>query len=248
MRSISIRNIVVIIFALATLVMTAVGQGTKAINGGVLNGKAVSLPKPVYPEVAKAAGISGVIGVNIIIDETGNVASAEAEINDLRERRDVDGTKLDPLPADPSLRAAAEEAARNARFLPVVLNGEPRRVSGKIVYNFVSGENGLTEPPLDLKIIRGGVLNGKALALPKPEYPAAAKAVKAQGAVSVQITVDEQGNVISASAVSGHPLLRSAAETAARGATFSPTLLSGQAVKFSGIVTYNFVLPTVEGK
>ncbi|MEQ1924310.1 MAG: energy transducer TonB, partial [Pyrinomonadaceae bacterium] len=97
-------------------------------------------------------------------------------------------------------------------------------------------------------VVEGGVLNGKATSLPKPEYPAAAKAVKAQGAVTVQITVDEQGNVVAASVVSGHPLLRSAAETAARGATFSPTYLSGQAVKFSGVLTYNFVLPKVEDK
>lgn len=119
MKSISVSKIVVITFALTTLVVTAVGQGTKAITGGVLNGKAVSLPKPAYPEAAKVAGIGGTIGVNVVIDETGNVVSAEAEINDLRERRDVDGTKLDPLPADPSLRAAAEEAARNARFCPL---------------------------------------------------------------------------------------------------------------------------------
>jgi len=41
--------------------------------------------------------------------------------------------------------------------------------------------------------------------------------------------------------VSGHPLLRGAAEQAARGARFSPTLLSGQPVKVSGVITYNFV-------
>jgi TonB family protein len=91
------------------------------------------------------------------------------------------------------------------------------------------------------KTVSGGVLNGKATSLPKPAYPPAAKAVRAAGAVSVQVLIDESGRVVSASAVSGHPLLRAAAEGAARGARFSPTLLSGQAVKVSGVITYNFV-------
>jgi TonB family protein len=91
------------------------------------------------------------------------------------------------------------------------------------------------------KTVSGGVLNGKATSLPKPAYPAAAKAVRAGGSVSVQVLISESGSVISASAVSGHPLLRAAAESAARGARFSPTLLSGQAVKVSGVITYNFV-------
>jgi len=43
--------------------------------------------------------------------------------------------------------------------------------------------------------------------------------------------------------VSGHPLLRAAAVAAARGARFSPTKLSGQPVKVSGVITYNFVAP-----
>jgi TonB family protein len=58
--------------------------------------------------------------------------------------------------------------------------------------------------------------------------------------VNVQVTIDEAGNVTSASAVSGHPLLRQVAAQAARGAKFKPTLLSGQAVKVSGIIVYNF--------
>jgi len=89
--------------------------------------------------------------------------------------------------------------------------------------------------------ISGGVLNGKALKLPRPEYPAAARAVKASGAVNVQVTIDEQGNIISASAVSGHPLLRQAAEQAARGAQFAPILLEGVPVKVTGVIVYNFV-------
>ncbi|MGA9994356.1 MAG: energy transducer TonB, partial [Pyrinomonadaceae bacterium] len=85
------------------------------------------------------------------------------------------------------------------------------------------------------------VLNGKAISLPKPPYPSIARAAHASGTVTVQVTIDENGNVISARAVSGHPLLQAAAVSAARGARFSPTKLSGQPVKVTGVITYNFV-------
>ncbi|HEU4597106.1 MAG TPA: TonB family protein [Pyrinomonadaceae bacterium] len=99
-----------------------------------------------------------------------------------------------------------------------------------------------TPPPRPRAPVSGGVLNGKAISKPQPAYPAIARTARASGQVTVQITVDESGRVISASAVSGHPLLRQAAEGAARQARFSPTLLSGQPVKVTGVITYNFVL------
>lgn len=89
--------------------------------------------------------------------------------------------------------------------------------------------------------ISGGVLNGKAISLPKPPYPAIAKTAHVSGTVTVQVTVDEEGKVISAHAVSGHPLLQGAAVGAARQARFAPTKLSGQPIKVSGVLIYNFV-------
>lgn len=91
------------------------------------------------------------------------------------------------------------------------------------------------------KTISGGVLNGKAMDLPKPPYPPAARAVRATGAVSVQVLIDTDGYVYSAQALSGHPLLRPASVIAACNSRFTPTLLMGEPVKVSGIITYNFV-------
>jgi protein TonB len=85
------------------------------------------------------------------------------------------------------------------------------------------------------------VLNGKAISLPKPDYPADAKAAGASGVVVVQVTIDELGNVIAARAVSGHPLLHQPAVNSALQARFSPTSLMGEAVKVTGVITYNFV-------
>lgn len=213
---------------------------SKVINGGVVNGKATSLPKPVYPEGAKKAGIGGSVAVEILIDEAGNVIFAQADLFEHKVRKSVEGTvSMEAVEVDLSLREAAEAAAREAKFAPTMVNGEPVRVKGKMVYRFVTGEDDV----LGLKGINGGVLNGKATALPKPEYPAAAKAVGAQGSVSVQILINEEGTIESAAAISGHPLLRAAAEAAASGAIFSPTQLGGKPVRVQGILTYNFVLP-----
>jgi TonB family protein len=99
-------------------------------------------------------------------------------------------------------------------------------------------------PPASGAPISGGVLNAKAISLPKPPYPPIARAAKAAGTVVVQVTIDENGNVISAHAISGHPLLQPACVAAARAATFSPTKLSGQAVKVSGVINYTFDSPT----
>lgn len=87
--------------------------------------------------------------------------------------------------------------------------------------------------------ISGGVLNGKAINLVKPAYPPAARAVRAPGAVNVQVVVDEKGEVIAANAVSGHPLLRASAVRAARASKFAPTILSGKPVRVTGVIVYN---------
>lgn len=97
-------------------------------------------------------------------------------------------------------------------------------------------------PPTKPKTtVSKGVINGSATSLPKPEYSAMARAAGAQGRVDVQVTIDENGNVISARAMNGHPLLRGSAENAARKAKFSKTYLSEVPVKVTGLIVYNFV-------
>lgn len=99
-------------------------------------------------------------------------------------------------------------------------------------------------PPGAAKEIQGGVLNGRAVYKPQPHYPASAKSFRAQGVVTVQVTVDETGKVIAAKAINNppDPSLARVSEEAARRARFTPTLLSGMPVKVNGIITYRFVL------
>jgi len=116
----------------------------------------------------------------------------------------------------------------------------PKETSPPTLTNPQLKDSDSSLPKSDSKTISGGVVNGKATNLVKPAYPAAARAVRASGAVNVQVTIDESGNVISASAVSGHPLLRASAAQAARESKFSPTLFAGKPVKVTGVVVYNF--------
>lgn len=90
----------------------------KPVSGGVLNGIALSLPPPAYPETAKRMRTSGVVTVDVVLDENGKVVSARA------------------TGGPPTLRDAAVQAALRARFSPTKLSGQPVKVSGTINYKF----------------------------------------------------------------------------------------------------------------
>ena len=98
------------------------------------------------------------------------------------------------------------------------------------------------DPPRQPRTISKGVISGYATSLPKPIYPELAKRMKVSGKVSVQVLVDEEGRVISATVVSGSPFLRTEAQRAAMQARFSPTKVGDQPVKVSGVIIYNFEL------
>lgn len=87
----------------------------RPISGGMLNGKAIYLPLPEVP----AGEATGVVLVQILIDEQGSVVDAKA------------------LSGPQHLHVAAVNAARLARFSPTLMMGEPVRVSGTLSYNFV---------------------------------------------------------------------------------------------------------------
>jgi TonB family protein len=88
-----------------------------------------------------------------------------------------------------------------------------------------------------------GALDDEAQSRPAAPYPPIARAARASGKVVVRVTVDESGRVILASAMIGHPLLRAAAEAAARQARFAPTVRGGRPVKVIGTLTYEFEPP-----
>lgn len=142
---------------------------------------------------------------------------------------DPRGIDSNGVPSDSAERSEGKgsgNSSASARFDSEAISGDPPPPIKKIERKL---------PPRSL-----GVITGKASSLPKPPYPQMAKAVGAGGAVNVQVTIDENGNVISAKAVSGHLMLRQVSEEAARKAKFSPTTLSEVPVKVTGIIVYNF--------
>lgn len=115
-------------------------------------------------------------------------------------------------------------AAKQKTTPPAVVPNTPK----------AAGETG------DSKTVELGSLVGQAVRMVSPAYPAAAKQLNIYGQVTVQITLDEAGDVISAKAVSGPQFLRASSEEAARKSKFKPALVDNQAVKASGFVVYNF--------
>ena len=89
-------------------------------EGGFMNGKAIELPKAVYPEEARKTQAAGTVQVQVLVDETGKVISATA----------IFGPEV--------LRDAAVKAALRAKFKPMIVAGVPVKVSGILTYDFVA--------------------------------------------------------------------------------------------------------------
>lgn len=102
-----------------TLTQQPTGRAPKTpLSVGQLNAKALSLPKPLYPAMGKQMRIEGVVKVLVSVDESGKVTSARAESGHMM------------------LRESAINAARQARFAPTLVSGQPVPVSGFIAYTF----------------------------------------------------------------------------------------------------------------
>jgi TonB family protein len=99
------------------------GDDESLSDAGILNSRAIDLPKPAYPAAAKKDHISGQVQVKVVLDETGKVVSAEATFG------------------PDELRAAAVEAAKRARFKPTLLDGVPQKVFGIVLYDFVAPQD-----------------------------------------------------------------------------------------------------------
>jgi TonB family protein len=89
----------------------------------------------------------------------------------------------------------------------------------------------LVIPQRSIRKVTEGEIRGLAKKKVRPEYPRVALAANVAGPVEMQIVVSEEGRVIEATVVSGHPMLRGAALDAIRKWTFIPTTVNGIPVK-----------------
>ena len=200
----------------------------------------------VLSEEARAAGIDGTITINFTVDKSG----AAKNINILAGPAWPCGSS--PKGID-KVRDAVKINIAAAKFSPAMKDGKP--ASADLQAQFAIGdayrkaikikeaEAAAANTPAP-ELIEVGLIPAKivkAVNLPKPDYPSAARSSRASGAVPVQVLVDENGKVVLAGALSGHPLLQESARTTACKSKFEPVLLSNTPVKVSGVIVYNFV-------
>jgi periplasmic protein TonB len=180
-------------------------------------------PKTEAPEAADRAEVVGVPA-----GENGQPASARQTAS-----------------AQPTTPPADEEAGRPSTAAAAETVGDAAAEKTAERVDSDKAEGPAPAPPAPkppVKAVSGGILNARAINLPRPAYTDSARRSGQEGTVSVEVLIDVTGKVISARAVSGPNPLRVAAEDAARRARFYPTLLSGQPMRISGVIKYNFSL------
>ncbi len=244
------------LLTIAAIVLSAAAVYGQEVAGDQV-AKLIKVPKVELPRAAKDAGVGGKVRALVSVDETGKVTSVKGVFGPDWVCPEV------KTPAVTALRASAETSAMLAAFQPATRKGKAVKSEMFVNFDFGAskplpssnadmGTRKMTDsdkaliivepdPGGEPRIVSGGVVNGAAISLPKPEYPAAARAVRASGAVSIKVLIDFDGLIYSAEPVSGHPLLRSSSRLAACGSKFKPTLLEGRPVKVSGVITYNYV-------
>ena len=177
-------------------------------------------------------------------------------LNSLQNLIQVYQSKGDIEKTDPLFERIVSLAEKNreklsSRLAQTLALYRCSHLDSKLTTSFVEIDRRIEElfrlqSPTQQEPLQGGVLNGRALSLPKPSYPQMARINRASGAVVVKVEIDECGRVTKAEAVSGPIELKPVSVNAAMKARFSPTLLSGVPVKVTGVIQYNFVaLPLI---
>ena len=85
-------------------------------------------------------------------------------------------------------------------------------------------------------------VRGEPVSRAQPAYPQLAKSTGQSGMVTVEVTISEKGDVVSARAMSGPSLLRDAAVSAARRWKFKPSTRDGKPVSSVSTISFNFKL------
>jgi protein TonB len=100
---------------------SAGGSAPLRVGGDIAEPKKIADVRPVYPQAALDAKVSGVVIIEATIDTTGGVRDAKV------------------LRSIPLLEQAALDAVKQWRFTPTLLNGEPKEVIMTVTVNFTIG-------------------------------------------------------------------------------------------------------------
>ena len=88
------------------------------VSQGVVQGNAISQPKPLYPQMARMARVQGAVVLQAVISKSGAIEN------------------LRVVSGHPMLQQSALDAVRQWRYRPYLLNGEPVEVETQITVNF----------------------------------------------------------------------------------------------------------------
>jgi hypothetical protein len=202
-----------------------------------LKPKIIKSSEFVLTDEQAATGIDGSIRIVLDVDKEGVVTDAEIVAGpiwpcDNSAKKHVDAFK-----------SAAIKNAKGFLFEP--LGENQTRYESKITLTvtvgpaFLASEKAKANPPSDAKVIDGGVVNGRAIKLARPRFPAIVDPYETF--VVVQVLIDETGRVASAGTLFGPPDYHKVSRNAACDSAFTPTLLKGKPVKVSGTIRYDFV-------
>ena len=92
------------------------------VHAGVMNSRALLDQLPAYPRKAKELHIEGRVEVHLLVNEDGEVVFAN------------------PLSGREALWAEAVKGVVAARFPPLRVQDKPRKITGRIIFDFKNGK------------------------------------------------------------------------------------------------------------
>jgi len=201
------------------------------VGGNVAAANLVHQVVPVYPEIAKAAHISGTVVMHCIIAKDGSVE------------------ELQYVSGPPLLLKSAMDAVRQWKYKPTLLNGAPVEVDTTVAVVFTLGGSKEAEPAQqqDAPAHRPDIMMSTLQPLhliskPLPIYPEEAKAKHIEGIVLLRARISADGSVKELEFDSGPPELMDAAMDAVRKWKYSPMVVNGETVEAQGRVAILFSL------
>lgn len=232
----------------ATPAPKAPQQEPMRVGADVQASKLIYKVDPVYPEQARQAKVEGIVNLEVMVDEQGNVASVRV------------------IQGYPLLDQAAMDAVRQWRYSPTILNGQAVRVLATVqvpvgplstsarplvspTIIFTAGDSSLpvinpaVRPPQGEPMrVGGNVQESKIIRKVDPIYPELARRARVEQMVMLELRINEEGLVSSVRLIKGHPLLDRAAIDAVMQWAYSPTYSNGQAIPVIATATVIFSL------
>ena len=196
----------------------------------------IKMVKPVYPFAAEQDQRQGKVIVKVLVNEKGEVESAEV------------------ISGDPIFQRAAMDAAKKWTFEPYQEDGKPTKFSIRLPFSFAFDgrvdddprgfvrRNASTSNGASALQVAAAVSQGLLIHRVTPIYPQKAKWNHTQGTVLLNALISKEGLIDSLSVVSGPADLVQSSIDAVQQWRYRPYLLNGEPVEVRTTVQVNYTL------